>query len=313
MLAPPVLLPMLALLSGCALESSLLADEPVDAHLDLASSNNYAYDATFEIQSVVIPARTDAVVQWGELSVDMIGHPVEEDISSIALVWYPHLDEAEVERLLVLGTMLQEDMGAIFTLNPDGRTEAALSEFTLLGHAMNPEEYLLADDGVWLVAALPKTGSGARMVTFMRPVDGAPATPVALRNDSAELTLDVALGEPIVVAPSGPWSVEWTGLTTAGTGLDFSRYAVDTLWVARFEDLDPDALADHFLDADLLALDAWTAPIGGVAGLDDLSAATDAGGRAFPGFDDASTWVVALRCMRCTSPAPPFVGVVDAR
>jgi hypothetical protein len=65
-----------------------------------------------------------------------------------------------------------------------------------------------------------------------------------------------------------------------------------------------------FLDIELLASDLYTLQLDGGTTA-SLSGLVTAEGKVFEGFDTSSTWLLALRCTRCTNPAPIFLTVLQ--
>ena len=69
-------------------------------------------------------------------------------------------------------------------------------------------------------------------------------------------------------------------------------------------------LENDFLRIEELADQLFTASVEGM-GEFDLTTLTDQNGSSFDGLDESSTWILALRCGGCISPAPIFLAVIE--
>lgn len=81
--------------------------------------------------------------------------------------------------------------------------------------------------------------------------------------------------------------------------------------MTRYDAQTPAQLEDRFFELQSLADASYTLNVYGEEDA-DLADAVDASGAPFPGFGDTeSTWVLALRCLLCTTLAPSYLGVVE--
>lgn len=282
--------------------------------LQLDDAANYEYTAALDIGVVPVAAGEDATVDWSALTVDLVGHDVDPQtgVVQVALAWLPRLAYEEAAESLVHGTLLQEDIGASFFFLPEaGDTSAQLSEFYLLQQEMNPASDLLEGEGVWLVAVQDSTAGGALMTAWIEPRADSDNHTVAVTNDSASLDFSATFAPPLLTTPEGPWAADWGELTTGAGGVGMERVVVDGVWVARYPGWTAEDLARNYLDAEQGAEVIYRTIISGSTRLDDLEDLRTDEGVHFEGFTDDATWMIALRCSTCTTPAPPFAAVVE--
>lgn len=282
--------------------------------LQLDDDANYQYDAALEIGVIPVAAGEDATVDWSALTVDLVGHPVDPTtgVVQVALAWLPRLSYEAAADALVHGTLLQEDIGASFFYLPEpGVTSAPLTAFYLLQQQMNPAAYLLEGEGVWLVAVQSSTAGGALMTTWIEPRADSDNHEVAVTNESALLDFSAAFAPPLLTTAEGPWAADWGALSTGAGGVGMERVVVDGVWVARYPQWTAEDLAVHYLDAEQEAEVIYRTIISGTTRLDDLEELRTDEGVHFDGFTADATWMIALRCSTCTTPAPPFAAVVE--
>jgi hypothetical protein len=275
----------------------------------LQDANNYDFTSTISSQSLAVASRTDLVVDWTGLTQDLQGRAMdpatEIDIFTIAIL---ALNQEDTLAALADDDLRQSDITAYATLNPEeGVTTAMLSDFDFLGNRVIPDIDVTAGRGTWLLSASTTGVPGARMLMFFDPVDGGPEVPIALSSDSASLAYDVELEALEEVSLDGAL-VEWSDLTVDMRGLPIRLSDIDRLdlgWYA--EDLT--GLEADFLGLEDLVDDLYTTPLN--ATIDqDLSVLTNSAGETFGGVTNEGTWLLALRCMACSNPAPPFLTVL---
>lgn len=286
-----------------------------DGTVHLGADSNYSFVGLLDGPSFPLAERSDATLSWGGLDRDLQCHELDPvaDIDNVALLVFPRLSEEEVEDGLSNNNLNQVDLGVYLSYEPEDTTSASLSQMTFFGTDADIETQFTDGSGTWLMLLTSGTtvGVGARMIAFLDPTAGATETAAEVDDGCAVLDVDVSLTEmqPLGVLRDGPWPVAWDTLLLTGQGNEFDAGDVDTVMVARFDSLSLAELEPQFLDLELLADGLWTiAHDGGTSA--DLSALVDSDGVAFAGFTDAETWVIALRCSTCPSPAPLFLGAL---
>ena len=123
-----------------------------------------------------------------------------------------------------------------------------------------------------------------------------------------EVDVDLEALVPVTVERAGPWSLDWSALTTSGLGNTFVPTEVSEVMLARYS-LTPAELAEQFFDLEALAAETWRLDHKG-GSTSDLSLLTTSKGEAFSGFDEKSNYILALRCGSCPTPAPLFMTIL---
>jgi hypothetical protein len=287
-----------------------------DGTVHLLDANNYAFTGLLDGPSFPLRSLQDATLSWADLQQDLQCHDLDPvlDVDNAALLVFPRLTEEEVEDGLSNNTLAQVDLGVYLSYAPGDETEASLSQMTFFGTDADIEDEFAEGSGTWLLLLTTGTtvGVGARMLAFLDPQDDATDSRASVSDGCAvlDVTVDLQAMTPLGVRPDGPWPVVWDGLTTTGQGNPFEAGDVDTLMLARFDALGLAELEGQFLDLELLADGLWTMEHAGGTSA-DLSALVDASGAAFGGFSAGATYVLALRCSTCPSPAPLFLGSLE--
>jgi hypothetical protein len=324
----------LATLLGCTGDDESRCGERNDEGSLIASdSHNYAFDGSLEVasQDVAIQIETcindldddedgtideldeciDITFEWSDVTYDLQGHEMDavDDVDNVALVLFRYLSQDEVEEKLSTNALVQADVGLYVATDPGDETSVQLSELTLLGNEIGPHQYLEEDAGTFLLT-LQKgnvVGVGYSMTQFVRPTVDSTETTVTVTNESTVLdyTVDLTSADPLRVNSGTDVEIDWAQLTTDGLGLDFDFTAVDRLMIARYQDLTLEDLEANFLDIELLADDIYNLDLGTESTVNLEEASGDSG--SFPGLDDSSTWLFALRCTSCANPAPLFL------
>lgn len=313
--------------SLAALFACVVAPPPTDTAVELPppsgdlvaeDAQNYSLTAAMDAPSIEAAELSDVTIDWSALTADIQCHDLDpaEDIDNVALIVFPDLTEEEVEAGLVTDTLQQVNMGAYVSFEPDGVTETSLSQLTFFGTDADIETYFEEGSGAWMVLFTTGTqvGLGARGVTFLRPSSTSTNQDAEIDNacGTIELETDVDAGVPMPVPMGGPWTLDWSGLTVDGLGLPLEEGRIDRVMVGWYAQETVADLEADFFDLELLADGLWTleVPSGTEA---DLTGLADAEGGAFPGFAAEGSWILALRCSLCRSPAPPFLTVLEPR
>ncbi len=284
---------MLAL-TGCGDEDILLED-----------TNNYTFTSTLEIGNVEILEKTDIVVDWCSLTVDFLGlEMVEGEVDYVVLSRW-ELTKEELENTLVATNLPQKDLSGSADYKPtDGECSAPLSEFEFLGTPILVEDEIYqSDTSTYILTVFAE--DRAKMLTFFEPTATGSADPIIIDNNSGLVEFDVNVDAGSPVSASGTPLVDWSSLTQDGAAQEFPLNKMDRLFIAQY-DLTVEELETDFVYLETLSVDDWT--VSSDALLDyDLSTID-----GFPGFDDSSLWILAMRCTTCYNPAPPFLTVVSS-
>ena len=289
--------------------------------LDLLDEHNYSFEGTLDILSYELAEYDeveggDVTFDWSGLTEDLQGHTLDPsaDIDSAQAVIFRYLSQEEVEVGLSENTLEQADVGMFVSTPTEGATSCSLSDMTMLGTDVDIETYFVDGYGTWLLSLATgiAPGVGTRMAAFVQPTPGAVEDTLVITNDSTDLqvTVDLTSIDPVSVPADDPAIIaDWSQVTLDGRGNDIEFGDLDQLMIGHYEDLGPADLEQQFLDIELIAEDIWLLDLtGGTTA--NLSAATNDSG-AFPGVGTSGTWILALRCMTCANPAPPYLALIE--
>ncbi len=327
---------VLLTLTGCeqaaAVDRDLTGQCVLDAEgdrgelvLDLEEGQNYAFQSALDIQSVDVRAGGDLHFDWRELTVDMLGRPVDPDQIDRMEVLVFSLPPRELIQGMNDDSLSQSDLAAIAYL-PTRHDSGAdylsllsaggvpLDEETLLAY-LDPVEYSPLDTTFAVILGQGGAlGKNARTIQLFRPTAGEDNPTVTITNASASLTFeaDIAGAQPVTL-PAGRTDIalDWgSALSRNAMGRPFAPYQITAAMVAHFADLTPRDLEAAFLEMETVASARFTADItaGTALHLGDL---TDDTGAPFQGITPTGTWVVALFCGTCVNPAPWFLSVLE--
>ena len=276
----------------------------------LTAEQSYDFSNDLFAQSTTITSGVDTTINWSALTVDQLGREMSPDsIDTMLIVRFEDLSHEDVVQGAADDCIEQPDISGVVELHPEaGQVSANLSDFSFMGYEIDPAEQILEGMGSFLITAYSDDAVGVRMMHFIEPQVGADASTVELENGiaSVELHVDIDAGVPL---PLDTTSIDWAGLELETPCGVFPLNRFDRLTIAKYDDLTIAEVEDDFLYMDTIGTDVWNADIEGLS-LFDLTSITSDAGAPFTGFTSDSLWLVALRCMTCDNPAPPYIAVV---
>ena len=311
------LLGVLVLSAGCGSSST-----PDDArgNVIVRDEHNYKTDASLAIPTVETAAATDLDICWTDVATDIQCHSVsaQADLDNVSLLRISHLSEEQVETRLAAGTLTQSEVAGYLDFHTDhSATCTKLSQLSFFGTVIKvAEEYVEDPDFTYLLLFSKGTtpGLGARAMTFIKPTAGSTNTAVAARPGCGMLdfTADLHTVTTLPVPVAGPWVLDWRDITRDGQGNAVPFEKIDGVTIGFYAGKTAADLEAQIFDIEMVATTLWDLKLksGRTA---DLSLATDrASGAAFTGFDRAETgtWMVALTCSKCQTPAPIVLAIV---
>lgn len=291
-------------------------DSAAAGALPFANENNYSFAGDLTIPSYPLAAGEDVRLDWTGLTRDLQCHEADPvaDIDNAALMVFPYLNQAEVAVGLAHDTLQQVDLGVYLSYEPGDTTSVSLSQLTFFGTEANIKSEFYPDGATWVVLLSTGTrvGVGTRTLTFIAPDSDVAdeSAPIADACEVLDYTVDLEAMAPLSVPTTGPWIVDWTGLTVNGQNGPFDPNKVTEVTVAHFATSVLADLEADFLDLETLADRVWRAEhrSGTTAALSDLRADDD--GSAFTGFEAGGTWIFAILCATCSIPAPLGLAVL---
>jgi hypothetical protein len=304
MTRPAALLAALTVFAGCGKTGTV----------DLSDDNNYYFLADITAASQQVGAREDATVDWCALTTDLQDRAVDPaaDVDIARMIRFT-LTQDEVIEGINYDNLRQSDVsGNADYENPGSDCSAPLSDFFFLGSAFPVEDELVETTDAYLLSLITLTEEGGedyRTFTFIEPVEGNTNHEVYLEDSTATLAYDVDISSSApLVFEDNDTIIDWAGLTGDAADQSITLSNIDTLMLAQYDTLTLADLEADFLKIEDVADRIFYANVEG-RGDFDLAELTDENGAAFDGFD-SGTWLLALRCGTCISPAPLFLGYV---
>ena len=294
-----------------------------DGNVVLQDDNNYSNQSSLSIP-VIQTAPGDFEVCWGDIVKDIQCHDLvpEEDIDAVALLRLVNLTYAEAEDALSSDELDSSNIGGYLALetaeDADG-TCAQASSMTLAGTPVDIEEqYVESDEVTYLLLFNTGTtlGVGARTMTFLEPTSASNNTQVSAAADSCDIldfSASLSDSQPASIPIDGPWVIDWSNVTTNGSGNPLIYEKVDGVLVAFYEGLSVAELEEQILDLEYIYTGMWELETSGGRSADLADAVERDGSEAFPGFDNGAegTWVLGLMCSTCQNPAPLVLTVLE--
>jgi hypothetical protein len=280
-----------------------------DGSIAFGDASNYSFAGALDAPGFDLQQAADVGLDWSELEGDLQCHDVDPvaDIDNVALLWFKDLEESQVEEGLSNNDLQQVNLTLYLSYEPADATQFTLSQLLAFG-ATDPEiePFFVENSGAWLILLTTGTtiGQGARTLAFLHPVDNGDSMGAITGGcDILDWSVDLRSLNPLGVLANGPWNLDFGDISTTGQGNEFDPVDVTEVMLARYDTLDLSALEERFLDIETLADESWSIPVESGTTL-DLATLVNAEGNAFSGFDGGETWLLALRCGRCPSPAP---------
>ena len=275
----------------------------------LQDSRNFQYQSTIEIERYAREPLVDLQLEWWNLSTGIQNNSIDPvtDIDEVILVVFSSMGPDAVEQGLATDTLQQADVSTYMLCAPEeNQAQCTLSEFGLLGSYPGMHNYFDEDSGTWMVALQSDDLAGAQTLAFLEPTSGASTNAVTIDDQSTQVFTDVDLSSlpPLGLHETG--HVDWSQLTLDGYGNPMSIHTLSELQIGRYDE-SLDDISERFVELDSLVDETWLAD---VEGRTDLDLSELIGSRTFPGVDNESRWLLALRCGSCDSPVPRVLMVL---
>ncbi|HEU5076374.1 MAG TPA: hypothetical protein VFU02_19415 [Polyangiaceae bacterium] len=321
-----------AVSAGLTLLTTLLAscgsdpateEGPAEGTIAITDANTFTSSASLMAGSMMTAAAgANVSVCWGAPAPeDLLCHL--ETVKTLFLIRVAETNRDEILRLIVAGELDDHiDGSPLRYKNADADMDkcATLAEFTDGDDPVQIDsEYFASTEYTYLLvysAGVSAGGAGTVSMTFLEP--GAGTSSVQAPNGCGQLTYTVELETltPVAVPAAGPWPIDWRGLTRTGDGREVPFTSIDRVMLAFYPGKTlPDLEMSIFDLEQLEGAKYWEIPLTGERNT-DLSLAKERGtGAAFPGFTTAAagatgTWMLALMCDTCASPAPIMLTVL---
>jgi len=316
----PIIVPRGAVLSivcavafvvGCG--GSPAAVESTRGNVIIGDQNNYLTTAALSLPSIDTAPGVDLDICWSHVTDDLQCHPLsaQSDIDTVALLRISHLTKGQVQDKVAAGQLMQSQVAGYLEYHPDHlATCMKLSQLSFFETVIDvPSKYIESPGWTYLLLLAKGTtpGVGARDMVFLNPTAASTNTAVDVASGCGllDFSADLLSLQNPAVPLAGPWVVDWKDITHDGQGNPVSLRWIDGLTVGRFDGMTAQAVQARILDVELIATSLWDLPLNGEDKADLAQARDRKTGAAFSGFHPAdSTWMLALTCSTCQSPAP---------
>lgn len=303
--------------------------------LVLTNANNYTYDATFEVDEVLVASGQDSTICFGDVTTDIRGRAMDPtDLTEISISSFTKT-KAEVAQMVVDNSLDQGDVDDFREIPLDegalqGATCVNLTDFTIIGNPLIPETEFLENANTTWLATLWKTAPDGRddilMSIVVKPVEGEKNRSVTMTDSSSRMTFvpDLQSMEHAVTSPGQDYTADWMDVTVDASGLDFDLRKYDRMVIGHTSMATLDEVEQVFLQLYELADEIYFLDTYGLnfAELNDNGNVlrtedgepvlpTSIDGEVFEGFTRDGHWLIGIDCTTCTSPAPVFLTVVD--
>lgn len=306
----------LVLLAACSGDGKDKDGTEYSAELVFEDANNYSYTGELEISQVEIQSATDACADWSLVDTDLRGRSLDpSSVEQVLLVEF-NLTPEEIIQKVEINDLAQSDTQSQWLYFNSGATTTCLSDFSIIGNPFVPETYMTENPArTWLMSLvkLPEGRLDILMSQFVIPRDASSNTDIVFNNTSSVLTADADFtSSPAIETQEGigPYTLDWSGVTTDVNGKAFDPLLGDELLIAHYDVSGPADVEDLFLRLDSEADSLYRLNVYGLT-YSELADAEDADGNAFPGFTADGVWLVGILCTTCTAPVPLMVGVVS--
>jgi len=287
----------------------------------LSDANNYRTTATLDVHSVDTAPMTDLDICWTAVAKDLECHGLvpQDDIDNVALLRIGHLSHSDVETRLADGQLAQSQVEGYLDYHADHTSTCAkFSQLSFLGTQIDiPMKYVENDNYTYMLLFTKGTtpGTGARSMIFLHPTSASTNTKVDAESGCGLLSFSADLKSltKARVTAAGPWVVDWRDITRDGNGNPPPLNRIDGVTIGFYENLTPEDLQTKIFDLELIATSLWDIKLSGGKTADLALAKDRKTGDAFGGFTTKSsgTWVLALTCSACQTPAPVLLTVLD--
>jgi hypothetical protein len=300
------------LLAACSPTDSLDAvAAPGCVDCLLADENQLQVEPTLIPRTIALEAGADVHFDWSSLSQDVYGRTMSGDEGD-SEAWLISSRTSSVADLIdgMAHEALDQSALTLFVTCLSDDPSCLLSEFRLLDGAADVHQRFASSEESWgLVVVNPRDG-GLGAVAELVPSRTDAAQEMEVREpstltyvtDLAEAdTLKVRAGEPAL-------RMDWSAVTSEALGGRMVPGSADTLFLMQTSASAAD-LEAHIYDLGAIADRSWSMSLGNttVADLALLEGET-----AFTGIDNEGTWVLALQCGGCATPAPRLLTVLEA-
>lgn len=282
--------------------------------LMLALTDTKALRWTVELEIAVVEVRQgdSLVLDWTDVTHDLWGGALAPaSLTFGEMLEMPGHSPEDIEKLVLSGAFLQEDIGYDLIFQTGGQTWIDLGQMAPVGSATRPEEAWRVSHEPWLVSVGRSQDPSSAVMLILVPVEdetAATVVDVALAPSSATLTDQQVPTIPVI--PAGTHGVDWTEVTQGSDGGPFDLWAISSLSVFEFMESAEDVASRSPSQWPRDTSNFWNGIVTSNGRVEDWTGMYGAG--PFHGIEAGRTYVFTLSPAMNRLGLPRYAAVVTA-
>jgi hypothetical protein len=301
-------------------------DDDGDGGGDVVVTDENNYTATARLMIPVVQTAPSANVQFclDSLTKNLQCHDLSPlgDIDNVTFLQIQGMSKEVVTSKLEDDTFATSDVKTYMEYRTDHATSCVnLGDMISLGDPGPPIElnthYVEDPNMTYLVLFTQGTspGVGAQSMLFLEPTSASSGTaaPALSGCDMLQFVPDLQSSTPLSIKKTGPWEIDWSGLTRDSQGNPVKFNRVDRLVIGFYENLTLADLEAQIFDLETLPKDLYEISLTGQREANLADAVHTVTGQSFSGFDQATegVWIFGLLCGGCQTPAPIVLSTIQ--
>lgn len=285
----------------------------------MTDTNNYQATSSMKIPSIPTKAGVDLTLDWSGIQKDLLCH-TKQPIVNVTFAIFKNKTPESLESELSVGIFNTAEVSKYFFLGVDANTTTSmLTALKATNTHVDPAtDFVESSSTLYLLifANSQTPGVGAESMVFLQPSSTSSNTTVMAPDACVNnvLSFSAALGSPLDVPSTSPYTVDWSKLSKDGFGNPIDFTTIQKVEVGYYQGKKASDLMMHFLDVELDATTLYTADVPNGSKSIDLGTAKTTAGEAFPGFTQTDgVYAMALLCKNCSVPAPIAFAVLQPK
>lgn len=286
------------------------AIDPMMLVLDDAKALRWT--VALDVAVVEVRQGESLVLDWTDVTTDIWGNTLDPaSLTFGEMLEMPDHSPEEIEKLVLTGAFLQEDIGYDLIFQTGGQTWIEITQMAPVGSATHPEDAWRMSDEPWLVTVGRAQDPSSSLMLIVVPVEDEAAPTVldlAAHPSSAEMADLQSPSLPVV--PAATHSVDWTEVTQGSDGGAFDLWAISSLTIYEFNEPAEQVASRWPSQWPRDTTNFWNAVVtsnGRIEGWDGLY-----GAGPFEGMDAGRTYVFTLSAAMNRLGVPRYAAVVTA-
>jgi len=283
--------------------------------LDVVDGVNYAFEATWTLQTQPIRAEFDVVLSWATLTTDAWGVVREASSYDKVLLFETSLDADEFAERLAADGLNGPDVQAVWQTDAGGVGFVQLADLVADEIQLDPSTVFVQLGGkTWVVALADEVGDrlDVRAAMVVVPADLDQNVQVHIEDDTSAVTWSATLSDEVLQTAEvhDRYMADWRALINDAHGQEYSRFQNKRLYIGRWDSGAPDP-------AQMLDLGSTASAVWSMETTDEdealLELARDSKAASFTGFTASGTWMMWEHCVDCFGPAPLWAVAVQVQ